>query len=72
MGQDARLPAQEVELLEGDVADAEQAGAAAGVDRFDRPPGLPVIRPQAGSPARAVEQVGVDDLDPQVLERTGE
>ena len=30
------------------------------------------VRGQAGPLGRAVEQVGIDDLGPQVLERTGE
>src|SRR5436305_13808612 len=41
---DARAPAQELELFEGDVADAEQAGPAAAVDGFHGPPGPAVGR----------------------------
>src|SRR5262249_54528201 len=69
---DARLLAELVELFEADVADPDQAGAAGVVDRLHRPPGLPVVRGEAVPPARAVEEVGVDDRGPQVLQRAGE
>ena len=56
-GPDARLSAQELELFEGDVADAEQASPAAVVDGFHRPPGFPVGRGQT-SPAGSGRAAG--------------
>ncbi len=71
-GSDACLPAQALELFEGDVADSEQADPAAVVDRFHRSPGCPVGGSQTGPLRGAVQQVGIDHLSAQMLERAGE
>ena len=67
-----RLVAHEWELPQGEVADAQQAGTAALVQGLHRPPRLPVRRGQAVLPAGAVQQVRVDHVGAQVLQRAGE
>src|SRR5262249_4926547 len=71
-GLDPRLTAEGLELFEGDIADAEQARAAALLDRLHRPPGFPVGRRQAGPLSWSVKQVGIDRPGAQVFERAGE
>src|SRR5260370_3765971 len=71
-GPDACLLPEALELFEGDVADPEQASPAAIADRFHRSPGLPVFRSQAYPLSGAVEQIGIDYLGAQMVERAGE
>ena len=70
-GSHAGPVAKALELFEGDVANAEKASLTAVVDGLHRPPGRPVVRRQASSAGGAVQQVGVDDLSPQMLKRAG-
>src|SRR5262249_25679833 len=69
---DARPLAQPLELFETDVADPEQTGAAAVVDRLHRPPGRPVVRRQASPLRRAVQHVGIDHIGSEMFEGAGE
>src|SRR5262249_32159301 len=62
---------QILELLQGDIADAEQACPAAVMDGFHRLPSLPVGCSQTDSLRGAVEHVAIDYLHAQVLERAG-
>ena len=69
---DFGFAAEGLQLGEREIADADEPHLSAVMQRFHRPPGGPVSGGQAGGLARAVQQVGVDHVGPQVRKRAGE
>src|SRR6202034_1407570 len=70
--QDTRLAAEDLQLLEADVADAQEPHAAAVMDPLHRPPGSPIGRTQSISLIGTVQHIGIDTVDSQMLKRAGE
>ena len=69
---DAGFVAEELELGEGDIADAEDFCLAGVVNGFHGLPGVPVVGSQSNRCHWSVEDVGIDVLNLQVFQRTGE
>ena len=72
VGQDLGHLTKGFKLFERDITDPEQASPATFLNRFYRSPGIPIGRRQPLAYAGTVQDQGIDDIRPEVPERTGE
>ena len=71
-GRYGRVRPQVLDLVQGDVADADESGSSGGLQLLHRPPHLTVARGEPAAARGSVKDVRIDRIDLQVLERARE
>src|SRR5215208_6219110 len=61
--------AKQCQLRRGDVADADHLGLSGFIELFHRPPHLPIRCPEPPARKWRVQDIGIDIVRPQMLQR---